>query len=152
MRAVPVLLLLFTLCSVLALPPDTWAQAKPSVWDGVYTEAQADRGSGQYTQHCAICHGVALEGNGEAPPLTGEFIPDWAGTTLAELYDKIKLTMPLNAPDTLRPAVAADILAFILKSNNFPSGSKELDPDVDLLRTISFNTSKPMPAAKMMPK
>jgi hypothetical protein len=38
-----------------------------------------------------------------------------AGTTLDEFYDKVSTTMPLNAPGTLRPAIAADILAFLLK-------------------------------------
>ena len=31
-----------------------------SIWDGVYTDAQADRGREQYTQHCANCHGDTL--------------------------------------------------------------------------------------------
>jgi mono/diheme cytochrome c family protein len=136
------------ICSTLPLPLGAQAQTKQSVRDGVFTDAQAERGSGQYTQHCAMCHGAVLEGNGEAPPLTGEFIPDWAGTTLADLYDKISLTMPLSAPGTLRPAVTADILAFILKSNNFPAGSKELGSDTDALKTISFDALAAKTAAK----
>ncbi len=121
------------------------AQGTASVWDGVYTDAQAERGAGQYAQHCAVCHGKALEGNGEAPPLVGQFIPDWDGTTLDVLYDKVQVTMPLNAPGTLRPAVAADILAFLLKSNNFPAGAKELDPASDALKSVSFDTFRPKP-------
>ena len=123
------------------------AQPRQSVWDGVYTDVQADRGKGQYGQHCAVCHGMALEGNGESPPLIGEFIPDWAGTTLADLYDKIETTMPLNAPGTLRPAIATDILAYILRENNFPTGQKELGPAPADLNTINFDVSKPKPAA-----
>lgn len=124
----------------------TKPSAKQSVWDGVYTDAQAARGQGQYGQHCAVCHGAALEGNDLAPPLTGEFVPDWAGTTLDELYDKIETTMPLNAPGTLRPAIAADILAYILKENNFPAGQKELGSAPADLSAISFDVSKPKPA------
>jgi mono/diheme cytochrome c family protein len=123
------------------------AQTRQSVWDGVYTDVQADRGNGQYGQHCAVCHGTALEGNGESPPLVGQFIPDWAGMTLADLYDKIETTMPLNAPGTLRPAIATDILAYILRANNFPAGSKELDAAPDSLKTISFDVFKPKAAA-----
>ena len=140
-------LILVSMLMAAALPPSAQAQTKQSVWDGVYTDAQADRGAGQYTQHCAMCHGAALEGNGESPPLIGQFIPNWAGTTLDELYDKVSVTMPLNAPGTLRPAIAADILAFLLKSNNFPAGSKELGSDMDALKTISFDVFKPKPAA-----
>jgi S-disulfanyl-L-cysteine oxidoreductase SoxD len=136
MRKMPLLLLGF-------LPANVAAQTVTQ-WDGVYTDAQAERGSGQYVQHCAVCHGPALEGNGEAPPLTGEFIPDWAGTTLADVYDKVSVTMPLNAPGTLRPEIAADILAFILKQNGFPAGAKELKANGEALKTINF-TSKPGP-------
>lgn len=140
-------LILVSMLTAAAMPPSAQAQTKQSVWDGVYTDAQADRGAGQYTQHCAMCHGAALEGNGESPPLIGQFIPNWAGTTLDELTDKIIVTMPLNAPGTLRPAIAADILAFLLKSNNFPDGSKELGSEMDALKTISFDVFKPKPAA-----
>lgn len=130
-----------------ATPLKADTRATQSVWDGVYTDVQADRGRGQYAQHCAMCHGAALEGNGESPPLVGQFIPDWAGTTLADLYDKIQTTMPLNAPGTLRPAITADILAYILGANNFPAGSKELDAAPDSLKTISFDVFKPKPAS-----
>src|SRR5579872_4219336 len=91
-----------------------------SVWDGAYTSAQAERGAAKYRQMCVMCHGPALEGNGEAPPLTGRFIPDWAGTSLAELFEKIQVTMPLFAPATLNSSDTADILAFLLQSNKFP--------------------------------
>jgi S-disulfanyl-L-cysteine oxidoreductase SoxD len=118
-------------------------ESRQSVWDGVYTDTQADRGKGQYGQHCAVCHGLALEGNGESPPLVGEFIPDWAGTTLSDLYDKIETTMPLNAPGTLRPAIAADVLAYILKENNFPAGANELDATAGALGRFNFDVKRP---------
>ena len=136
---------------VTVAPPKTQAQSRQSVWDGVYTDAQAERGRGQYAQHCAVCHGTALEGNGESPPLVGQFIPDWAGTTLADLDDKIQNTMPLNAPGTLRPAIAADILAYILKANSFPSGQNELDAAPGSLGRIAFEV-KPKPAASRQDK
>jgi mono/diheme cytochrome c family protein len=146
MRAILILVSMLTAAAT-AMPLSAQAQTGQSVWDGVYTDAQADRGAGQYTQHCAMCHGAALEGNGESPPLVGQFIPDWAGTTLDELTDKISTTMPLNAPGTLRPAITADILAFLLKANNFPAGSKELGSDMEALKTISFDVFKPKPVA-----
>jgi mono/diheme cytochrome c family protein len=131
-------------CAILT-PLAAQAQTKQSVWDGVYTDGQADRGRAQYAQRCAMCHGPVLEGNGEAPPLTGEFIPDWAGMSLADLHDKIRITMPLNAPGTLTPSAASDILAYILKADNFPAGSKELGSDLASLGAISFDVSKPKP-------
>ena len=115
-----------------------------SVWDGAYTPAQAERGAAKYRQMCVMCHGPVLEGNGEAPPLTGRFIPDWAGTSLADLFEKIQATMPLFAPATLSSSDTADILAFLLKSNNFPAGSAELQAG-DTLKLVSFDASKPAP-------
>jgi quinoprotein glucose dehydrogenase len=118
------------------------AQTAASTWDGVYTDAQATRGSAKYPQ-CAMCHGADLAGNGEAPPLTGRFIPDWAGTTLADLFDKIQTTMPLYAPGTLNAGDTTDLIAFLLKANNFPAGANELASSIDVLKAVNFDVTKP---------
>ena len=55
---------------------------EPSVWDGVYSEAQAERGRQLYEASCARCHGDDLSG-ANARPLAGEsFIRDWGGLKL----------------------------------------------------------------------
>ena len=113
-----------------------------SVWDGAYSSAQADRGAAKYRQECVMCHGPVLEGNGEAPPLVGRFIPDWEGTRLSELFEKIQTTMPLFAPGSLSASDTADLLAFILQANNFPAGARDLEPG-DSLTHISFDAHKP---------
>jgi mono/diheme cytochrome c family protein len=125
-------------------PSGAFSQTVKSTWDGVYTDAQAARGSPKYAQ-CAMCHGPSLEGNGEAPPLVGRFVPDWAGTTLADLFYKIQTSMPLYAPGTLSAGDTTDLIAFVLKSNNFPAGATELAPSVDVLKTVSFDVVKPVP-------
>src|SRR6478672_2688706 len=102
------------------------AQARTSIWDGVYTDAQADRGHALYNQSCGRCHGADLSGTFEIPPLVGRFMPYWSGTTLDALFDYVSTAMPLDHPGALGPAANADIVAFILKSNAMPSGSKEL--------------------------
>ena len=54
------------------------AQQPKSQWDGVYTEDQAKRGEGLYSQYCASCHGPDLSGGEMAPGLTGgEFSSNW---------------------------------------------------------------------------
>ncbi|MGH8257825.1 MAG: c-type cytochrome, partial [Steroidobacteraceae bacterium] len=59
------------------------SQTSESVWDGVYTNAQATRGEQLYTQHCVECHEPNLQGNGEAPALVGgQFVSDFDGETL----------------------------------------------------------------------
>src|SRR3954467_14636515 len=100
------------------------AQAR-SIWDGVYTEAQADRGHTAYMQNCSRCHGVTLMGTFEIPPLVGRIMPYYASSSLGALFDYISTAMPLDHPGTLSPAVNADIVAYILKSNDVPSGATE---------------------------
>jgi quinoprotein glucose dehydrogenase len=114
-----------------------------STWDGVYTDSQAAQGAARYKANCAICHGPVLEGNGEAPPLVGRFMPDWEGTNLSDLYDKIHNTMPLFAPGTLKAEDTIDILAFILQANGFPSGPTPLAAS-DALKTINFDVARPV--------
>jgi mono/diheme cytochrome c family protein len=40
-----------------------------SVWDGIYTEEQANRGGALYAQRCARCHAPDLTGSEIAPAL-----------------------------------------------------------------------------------
>jgi hypothetical protein len=47
------------------------AQASRSVCDGFCTEAQAKRDEALFAENCVTCLGPALEGDGEAPPLSG---------------------------------------------------------------------------------
>jgi cytochrome c len=124
------------------------AQARSSVWDGIYTDGQAERGHTLYTQSCARCHGADLSGTFEIPPLVGRFMPYWSGSTLDALFDYVSTAMPLDHPGALSPSANADIVAFILKSNDIPSGSKELSPGN--LKTINFDSAKP--GAKRAPK
>jgi mono/diheme cytochrome c family protein len=121
--------------------------ARAGTWDGVYSEPQAERGAVQFQQHCGRCHGANLAGTFETPPLVGRFMPYWSGTTLDVLFDYISAAMPLDRPGSLSPAANADILAFILKANNFPAGTKELGAGSDALKAIHFDAVRPAVAA-----
>ena len=137
------------LCLTAAIGGTVWAQTPASVLDGVYTDAQATRGQEQFAQNCAACHGSGLTGNGEAPALVGaEFISDWAGLTVGELFDRIKNTMPQDNPGKLTRDQYADILSFVLKENGYPAGQKELDRRSEFLKAIAF---VPPPAAGAAP-
>ena len=131
------------------LAGELWAQDAPkSVWDGVYTEAQATRGQAAYTEHCGGCHGAALAGTGEAKPLAGpEFLSSWNGLSVGELADRTRTTMPLDAPGTLDRAVVADILAYVLKFNGFPAGQAELPQKTEFLTGIRIDAFKPSASA-----
>jgi mono/diheme cytochrome c family protein len=120
------------------------AQASRSVWDGVYTDAQAKRGEALFNQNCVSCHGPALEGDGEAPPLSGGG-PFWAwsGKPLTALFDEIHKEMPHNRPGTLSPEASADLLAYVLQFDKFPAGDSELPHDAAALNQIRYESKKP---------
>ena len=115
------------------------AQEPPmrSVWDGVYSEDQAKRGRSLYNQHCMACHGDSLSGGEQAPPLAGgEFLSNWNGLTVGDLFERIRTSMPLNNPQTLNRDTNALILAYILSVNRFPAGQAELSTRTEVLKLI----------------
>jgi mono/diheme cytochrome c family protein len=110
-----------------------------STWDGIYSDAQAARGAAQYREACKSCHGDTLDGLGPVPPLTGsDFTSHWDGMPVADLFDKMQTSMPADRPGQLSRQTNADILAYILQYNKFPSGSSELSPDAAALKNIRF--------------
>ena len=119
------------------------AQTGRSVWDGVYTDAQAKRGSELYAKECASCHGTELSGGEEAPPLSGGgFTSNWNGLTVGDLFERTRTTMPQNEPGRVSRQQHADILAYILSVNRFPAGKAELEPKTEVLRGIRFEAEK----------
>jgi quinoprotein glucose dehydrogenase len=114
-----------------------------SVWDGVYTKEQADRGKALYKQHCGLCHGESLEGVEMAPALAGgQFVDNWAGQTMGDLFERIRATMPRQKPGSLSRDINADITAYILNFNQFPASDKELPRDTQALKMISIEAAK----------
>ena len=108
----------------------TQADVQRTVWDGVYTEEQAERGAGQYTESCAGCHAPDLRGNTTSPSLVGmSFTFLWGERTLGELFGEIQELMPTGRPNSLPAQTYRDILAFILSANSYPSGEQELESD-----------------------
>ena len=118
-----------------------------TVWDGVYTEAQAQRGETVYTQSCASCHSDDLRGQGSAPSLVEEaFVLQWGDLSVADLFAKTRL-MPLESPRSLPDQTYIDLVAFLLQKNEMPAGQKDLEIDVSALKQI-FITAKPAGAGK----
>lgn len=118
-----------------------------SVWDGVYTEAQAERGAAAYAQNCARCHGQQLAGTGESKPLAGpEFLSNWSGLSVGDLFERARTTMPLDKPGSLGRETYADVLAYMLKFNGFPAGLAELDHRSEVLAGIRIDAFKPSAA------
>ena len=95
-----------------------------TVWDGVFTEAQAARGMMAFGQSCSGCHALAAEGKA---PLVGEaFWKSFAQKSVADLFEFVRTNMPNGTPGSLSQSTYADIVALMLKSNGFPAGATEL--------------------------
>ena len=118
--------------------------AKKSVWDGVYTKEQAQRGEALYLQNCAPCHGPTLAGAELAPPLTGaEFSANWDKLTVGDLFERIRISMPADDPSKLSATQKADIVAQILSVGKFPAGEMELAKEPQVLSQIQYLATKP---------
>ena len=101
-----------------------------TVWDGVYTDAQAERGRASYQQSCVGCHRDDLRGDNTAPSLVGEsFTFLWGDMEVGELSARIQKLMPPERPGSLPAQTYIDIIAFILQKNGFPTGDVELGAD-----------------------
>lgn len=132
--------------TAVALPSIALSQgaAGRSVWSGVYSKAQADRGTAAYAQHCASCHGDSLAGGDQAPSLAGgAFLANWNGQDAGALFTRIKTTMPMDNPGSLGGATVSAIEAMILARNGFPAGQADLPADAAGQSTITVTDAKP---------
>ena len=119
------------------------AGAGKTTFDGVYTEAQSARGEKTSAMSCSVCHGDKLAGTDMGPGVQGPaFRETWSGRSLGELFDKIKTTMPANDPGTLSAADSADVLAYVLKVNDYPAGAAELPSEMAALSEIKIRHQK----------
>jgi mono/diheme cytochrome c family protein len=101
------------------------AGAKPPA---LYSNAQAAQGASSYASKCAMCHGASLEG-GAGPPLSGPNMTTLGEKThlsVGDMFTYITTNMPMNAPASLSKDEYVKILAYILKQNGYPAGSKPL--------------------------
>ncbi len=110
-----------------------------TAWDGLYTEAQAERGKVAYEEQCAFCHLSDLSGQGFAPPLVDDaFTQRWQDGNLGDLFTIVKVTMPQDKPQSLNDAQYAEIVAHMLRANKYPAGAHELKADPEVLKGIAF--------------
>ena len=101
-----------------------------TIWDGVYTGAQAARGNAAFDVSCSRCHDTALVGSDRGPALVGdEFLSNWVDGSLEQLFTIIRDTMPPGSATTLNDDLKIDILAYILARNALPAGDGALSSD-----------------------
>lgn len=111
-------------------PAETHASAQSTVpsaggaLPALYTKAQATQGKQIFLTKCVACHGTNLQGTA-APSVAGNDFLTTAkndGWTVAVIRYLVFHVMPLNAPATLSPHDASNVMAFLLASNCYPAG------------------------------
>jgi mono/diheme cytochrome c family protein len=131
---------LIALVALVALAQD----ATRSVWDGVYTAEQATSGQATYNAECASCHGDQLNGGEMAPPLAGgEFMSNWNGLTVGDLFERIRTGMPPGVPSKVGRDAKVTIVAYILQYNKFPAGTTALPEQTESMKQIKIEMTKP---------
>jgi mono/diheme cytochrome c family protein len=114
-----------------------------TIWSGVFSAAQAKRGEAIAGRRCASCHNADLAGGQDGPALVGSDVRQaWSGTTAGNLFDRIRTTMPADAPQSLSAQDTADLLAFIFSQNEWPAGERELPSDIDVLKQIQITPER----------
>lgn len=148
--------------SLLALP--SLRAADRTVWDGVYTEAQAGRGKVAYEKGCQSCH-AAAGGGGFGITYSGtalkgqRFVQTWEddllglvayamspppGSTLSQKEQRHgDSDAPRGAKDPLTPGDYIDVMAYLFQLNGFPTGMAELT--TANMASIQLREKEPQP-------
>lgn len=121
-------------------PEETVAR---SIWEGVYTEEQAQGARLIYQGACASCHGTRLNGAPDAadmqpaPPLAGTaFMRSWKGSTVGSLFEFTRASMPISNPGQFTDQQYINIIAYMLSRHGAPAGDTALSTDVAQLNDI----------------
>jgi mono/diheme cytochrome c family protein len=119
------------------------ADPATSVWQGVYTKAQAARGQTLYLTSCSSCHGTQLQGDTDAPDLAGNsFVKRWTGRSVGVLFGFTESQMPVGRPRGLGAHGYADVIAHMLAANGYPDGAQELPASTAVLDKIMIDAKK----------
>ena len=103
--------------------------------EGVYTKAQAERGLTLYDTSCASCHELGkFKGT--------EFSNAWTGKPLTDLHTAV-VSMPMDAPGSMKPQEYSDILAYFLSINGYPAGTTELAGGEEDIKAVTLDVKKP---------
>lgn len=103
--------------------------------DGLYTAAQAERGKKAFAGSCTTCH--------DTDRFSGATFTDaWAGKPMKEIWDVASGTMPEDNPGSLKQQEYADILAYFLSLNAYPTGDAELAPGAGPMASIKIEKKK----------
>jgi len=103
-----------------------------SVYQGVYTAAQAARGKSIFDVHCIQCHQVTQFA-------AGSLRIDERYGSLGDLFLAVTTLMPMDDPGGLPYADYSAIISHFLSSMDLPEGTRELSADINDLLPIGFD-------------
>lgn len=143
----PVPLLLAAGCGLLFACTSNVEKESPkrTLWDGVYSLEQTERGAKIYAEHCITCHAANMRGGAGARSIIGiEFQFRWKDKSMAELFDTVRTKMPPGNPGQLSEQQYIDVLSTILAANGFPTGAdRELTTNTEALKELLISWEKP---------
>ncbi|HEX3380157.1 MAG TPA: c-type cytochrome [Paraburkholderia sp.] len=101
---------------------------------------QVAHGEHLYADSCAKCHGVKLEGN-TAPSLSGPAFAPAANShlTIGGIYQYMSTNMPADHPGKMSDEEYADLMAFLLYTNGYDTGSAKLTAQAAQSSTTPLN-------------
>jgi len=102
--------------------PRPTAAADRTIWDGVYTAAQAERGQRVAQESCFSCHSAQEWSN----PM---FVNVWAGRSVRDMYENLRMTMPYDSPGRLSRDQYAEVVSYLFQLNSVPAGESQLPSD-----------------------
>ncbi len=124
-------------CGSRAAVPANVEPEPRTIVDGVYTGLQARYGASVFNGSCSRCHSTS-EWKHES------FLRSWSGKTVDDLYVRVYETMPPRAPGSLSAQEYVDVVTYLFRLNELPTGEAELTPDAEVLRSILI-VPKPAP-------
>jgi mono/diheme cytochrome c family protein len=143
---VPAMTLVVMLAAGLAIVRGQAGQAAQgrTAWDGVYSEAQADRATGTFDRECANCHSLTAQGS--AALAGAKFWESFSQKSVGSLLTYVRTNMPNGRGGSLPASTYLDLVALILKANGFPAGASEFDPDaLDAIAIVPRDGSSELP-------
>jgi len=139
--------------SLVAVWPSSFPVAQSPAPPLEYTAAQADRGQGVYAEQCSSCHGPSLDDGAYGPPLKGsDFRLKWGSRSAEALFTYTSSRMPPATPGSLGDERYAQVLAFMVRENGAPAGTRELPGDPAKLATMAAPAWPPVGGGGLAPR
>jgi mono/diheme cytochrome c family protein len=95
---------------------------------------QLDVGEQWFQSVCLECHAVRGLDN-------ADFRLKWSGRSAYDLFERIRSTMPDSKPGSLTQGTYAAIVAYLMKLNGMPVGTRRVSSDSSALSSIRLTFS-----------